>query len=223
MKNIIVATILFSLSTGLLHAMAPAGDDSVLGKRGPSDADWDNPAFLAAIDESVEDAFFDGPEVRAAVAKAEQEYASKRARPTVAAAAAARPPSIANIKVERLSGKEQHLRELISLIDGARQRVEIFSKTLEFLPKDLFQALKRAAFKGVQVTLTVQEVRNGRAADSLVEAGIQINDGRKTHTKFAVADEKIAIIGSFNFLSREDLDGAGGEESSFKITDNSRL
>lgn len=91
---------------------------------------------------------------------------------------------------------------------------------LGYLPTDIFKALRNASNRGVNILLTIQNVKREETLEALEEANIQVNEGRKTHTKFVIADNHTAMVGSYNYLAwKNDGDeyGDGGEESSCKI------
>lgn len=123
-------------------------------------------------------------------------------------------------QIEQIIGRIEHFDEFIELIESAQKKIEIFSWTLDFLPEDAFFALKNAAAKGIEIILTVKEVRNEAARESLENLGVQINGGRITHTKLMYVDDRVAVVGSYNFLSKysniEDDDELS--DSSFKIS-----
>jgi len=136
------------------------------------------------------------------------------------------PPPSTPVKLKRLFGTHEHVDELVSLIRCSRKKLEIFSWALGFLDSEVFEALRKAANRGVEVILTVQEVNREQTLEALEDLGVQVNADRKTHTKFAVADCNIAIIGSCNFLgSNTDGDDEieDTEEVSYKISDNPEL
>lgn len=123
-------------------------------------------------------------------------------------------------RVDQIVGRVEHFDEFIELIESAQKKIEIFSWTLDFLPEDAFFALKNAAEDGVEIILTVNEVKNETTRESLEDSGIQINEGRITHTKIIYVDDRVAVVGSYNFLSTKDDDEEEVElsESSFKIS-----
>lgn len=128
-------------------------------------------------------------------------------------------------RVEQIVGRVEHFDEFIELIKSAQKKIEIFSWTLDFLPEDAFFALKNAAEDGVEIILTVNEVKNETTRESLEDLGIQINDERITHTKIIYVDDRVAVVGSYNFLSTQDDDENEDEltESSFKISEDLSL
>lgn len=127
---------------------------------------------------------------------------------------------------QRIVGEQEHVTELLSLIRSAQKKIEIFSWTLGYLPTDLFKALCNASNRGVEILLTVQDVKREETLEALEEENIQVNDGRKTHTKFVIADKHTAMVGSYNYLSWKNNDeeyGVGDKESSCKITGNTDI
>jgi len=128
-------------------------------------------------------------------------------------------------RFRRILGSDEHIEELISLIDSTKKKLEIFSWTLGYLDNEVFEALKEASYRGVQIILTVQDVKRELTLEYLENAGIQINSDRQTHTKFLIADDRSAMIGSYNFLGangeNEEIEGV--DESSFSISGNTKL
>lgn len=128
-------------------------------------------------------------------------------------------------KFDRIIGNEEHIEELVSLIASSKRKLEIFSWTLGYLDDEVFDALREASDRGVQIILTVQDVKRESTLECLEEADIQINCGRQTHTKFLISDDRTAMIGSYNFLGAgaedEEIEGVG--ESSFRISGSAEL
>ena len=123
--------------------------------------------------------------------------------------------------VEYIRGLDEHLDLLEDLIHSARVKLEVFSKTLNFLPDNIFNALKDARRRNVNIILTVQDVKSEVAYNSLEYIGVQINEDRKTHTKFVFVDDKVSVIGSFNFLdyNQDKEEYFGICDCSLKISD----
>lgn len=137
-----------------------------------------------------------------------------------------REPKYSTFKIERIVYNENHINELLSLIYSARKKLEIFSWSLSYLADDIYEALTDAADRGIEVILTVNKVNREETLIALEDNGIQVNSGRKTHTKFAMADDHTAMIGSYNFLGGEgdhNDEPEGTWDSSFKITHNPDL
>ncbi len=129
------------------------------------------------------------------------------------------------IQFERIRGRNDHLNHLIEMIESAEESIDIFSYTLNFLPQEIFVALRDAAEREVGINLNVNEVRSQYTHDTLVDLGICISPDRQTHTKFAIVDDATAIVGSFNFLDKEHFFNEEDDngESSFKIMTKSDL
>lgn len=98
-------------------------------------------------------------------------------------------------------------REHLDLIAGARERLAIAHSY--FLPDDaVLRALRRAVRRGVRVTLLVPSdsdvplatLATRRLYRRLVPAGVRVHErtGGVLHAKAAVADGRIALVGSFN-------------------------
>lgn len=73
------------------------------------------------------------------------------------------------IQFKRIQGRNDHIYHLIDMIESAEESIEIFSKTLGWLPDDLFDSLQDAAHRGVGIKFTVQEVKNKGTHDTLVD------------------------------------------------------
>lgn len=130
------------------------------------------------------------------------------------------------IPFQPIVGEENHITELVSLIRSAKQKLEIFSWTLGYLPSRIFDSLREAADKGVNIILTVQDVKREETLEALEDANIQVNADRKTHTKFVMVDDHTAMVGSYNYLAWQNDDNEEEdeqEESSCKIISHSDL
>jgi cardiolipin synthase len=112
---------------------------------------------------------------------------------------------------------EDGVTPLLSAINGAKKRIEIAIFRAD--RKDIENALKAAAARGVKVTALIAYVNRG-GADSLrklelrfLDAGIIVarsaNDLIRYHDKFILVDRRVLYVLSFNF-THMDIDHSRG-------------
>ncbi len=105
-----------------------------------------------------------------------------------------------------LAGRSPIAHEVIALIDGAQQSVDVAQYT--FSQRSIKDALQRAHQRGVRVRLAIDDAQDnpGTRATELKQAGVPVRfvggpQGGLLHAKFMVVDGSIALTGSNNFSS----------------------
>lgn len=100
---------------------------------------------------------------------------------------------------------EMGKQKLLSLIDNAQHHINVSIEQLTF--KDASRALIRAHQRGVKVELFTPHL-DDEAVKLLIQAGMNVRQGRNIHHKFALIDNKHLLNGSpnwsMNAFSRSD-------------------
>lgn len=149
-----------------------------------------------------------------------------RALPLQASRSSHTVPQHSDYEIRFIRGRENHISQMLHLIEGAEEEILIACWKLKFMPPELLSALMTAKRRGVLLSFFVNEVENETAADYFEENSEEASDSdeesqpgttfkTKTHAKFFFVDQRKAMFGSFNAF--DSSEGIEDSNSSFLI------
>lgn len=116
---------------------------------------------------------------------------------------------------ELIIGKDDHLDCMLNLIKSAKFHILISSHSVNFLPQEIFYALKNAVDRGIQIDVRSPTIKYDPFNEEILYRQYNV------HGKHLIIDKEVVVIGSFNWLDISEDSYAPQELSIFIKNENS--